>query len=232
MEDTAGLKLIFFVFCLIFGMADICLADGAGTGSQVIITSEHNTVEIGEAINITGQIDPSLLGNGSSDLIIMISPPENSQIESFILVKPDENGFFSTPFSADVSGDWGFEALYNGYSSEKHDIIATTAGSITQTQITISGWPTYPKVGEVVALKGRLTNSMGDGINDENMKCEVSLNHDDWKQFTDVQTDEKGEFAFEFPVMEKNDMDIKVSFEGNDIYSRTDSNTVAIKITE
>ena len=59
-------------------------------------------------------IDKSLIGGAPSDVVILISAPEGSLAETFILSSPDQHGMFFYKLPADVGGMWGFEALYNG----------------------------------------------------------------------------------------------------------------------
>ncbi len=232
---TTGLLLACCVTCM---GADLKQAEDS---DPIIIIPESESIEIGEEIVLTGQIDPMMISNSPSSVVILITAPEGSRAETFVLETPDSKGRFKSVHVADVGGDWGFESLYNGLYSDKIEVVAVPSATPTRTSLTLSGWPLYPKVGESVSFRGRLTDATGKGIPHRELIYEVSVvpggclggcgleDMNEWEPFGEVSTDKKGEFDFSLPVAVQGWVDIRMMFSGDDQYSPAHSKTLHIK---
>lgn len=210
----------------------------------VILKELQDEVIIGDKITLTGQIDNSLYGTSPSDVVILISAPPGSHTDSFMLARPASNGTFRYNQIADVGGDWGFEALYTGVYSEKVSVFAAPGDEPKKTAITISGWPTFPKTGEFVSFKGRLTDSAGKGIPNKAITYQLASSPVgclggcafggtlEWREAGTVMTDIDGEYSFGLPVVEKGSVQIETVFPGDDGYSAASSRTLKITVYE
>lgn len=234
---TTGLLLACFTTCM---GAEPEQDDDA---IPIVIIPESESIEIGEEIILSGQIDPMLISNSPSSVVILITAPEGSRAETFVLETPDSDGRFKSVHVADVGGEWGFESLYNGFYSDKIEVSAHPSATPTRTSLTLSGWPTYPKVGESVSFRGRLTDATGKGIPYRELIYEVSVvpggclrgcgleEMKEWEPFGEVGTDKKGEFVFSLPVAVQGGVGIRMTFEGDDQYSPAHSKNLYIKAT-
>lgn len=208
----------------------------------VSIQSESNTVKIGDEIQINGFINPSLFGGSQSDTIILISAPDGSLADSFVLSSPNQHGQFTYSIPADVGGIWGFEALYNGINSERIEIKAEPSGESGRTTLTLTGWPSYPRTGENVTFKGRLTDASGKGISEREVVYETALyrdecisgcigeNIDEWSPEGSVVTDKGGEYQFTMVREGEEGFDVRAVFPGDEEYHSSSSRVIAIKI--
>ncbi|HOJ95932.1 MAG TPA: Ig-like domain-containing protein [Methanospirillum sp.] len=204
----------------------------------------QDEVIIGDKITLTGQIDRSLFGTQPSDVIILIYAPTGSHADTFMLAKPAPNGSFRYNQIADVGGDWGFEALYTGIYSEKVSVLAVPGNEPKKTALTLSGWPTFPKIGDYVSFKGRLTDSEGKGIPQKEIIYRLASSPvgclggcafggiTEWREAGSVSTDTNGEYSFSLPVVESGSVQIEAVFSGDDGYSAASSNTLKITVYE
>ncbi len=207
--------------------------------NQVIIDSDSHDVEIGDEIILKGIIDKSLIGGAPSDVVILISAPEGSLAETFILSSPDQHGMFFYKLPADVGGMWGFEALYNGVYSPKIIVDVVPSTKTGKTTLTLSGWPAYPRVGDEVVFKGRLTDSSGKGVPNREIGYQ-SYSSDNWSGSNDSnsdiewdplgfdQTDEIGEYNFKIPVIQEGGINVRVLFPGDGQYSPSESKVISL----
>ena len=204
----------------------------------------QDEVIIGDRISLSGQIDRSLFGTQPSDVIILINAPSGSHADSFMLAKPASNGTFRYNQVADVGGDWGFEALYTGIYSEKISVLAVPGNEPKKTALTLTGWPTFPKTGDYVSFKGRLTDSEGKGIPHKDILYRLATSPVgclggcafggmlDWREAGSVSTDINGEYSFSLPVVESGSVQIEAVFSGDDGYSATSSRVLKITVYE
>jgi len=216
-------------------------ADNDGP-TKVIIDSDFNKVEIGDEISLKGIIDKSLIGGAPSDVVILISAPEGSLADTFVLSSPDQHGKFIYQLPADVGGQWGFEALYNGVYSPKSIVEVVPSTKAGKTTLTLSGWPAYPGIGDDVFFKGRLTDSSGKGVPNREIgyQSESFRNHSgtdaeqidptEWNPAGFRQTDMTGEYSFSLPVVEEGKMNIRVLFAGDAQYTPSESKIINIII--
>jgi hypothetical protein len=214
------------------------------SGSEFIsLNSDSASVEIGDAIHLIGSIDTSLIPRSQSDTIILISAPDGSLTETFVLSPPNKNGGFEYYLPADALGNWGFEALYNGKYSSKVEVKAVPSTVSGKTALTISGWPEYPRIGEDVSFKGRLTNSSGKGVSDRNITYEITSfpqGCDEtckksvpvWIPSGTEKTNLAGEYTFSLPVTDEGEIHIRVIFDGDDQYSRSESRVIRVTVTD
>ncbi|MDD1728619.1 MAG: hypothetical protein LUQ50_06070 [Methanospirillum sp.] len=206
----------------------------------VVITPESHSTEIGDEIHLKGTIDKSLINGAPSDAIILISAPDGSLADTFVLSSPDQHGGFSYALPADVGGDWGFEALYNGVYSPKAEVDVIPSAKSGKTTLTLSGWPVYPRVGDEVTFKGRLTDSSGKGIPDRKLHyqfvssdsgCVAECHSSDalnWLQAGVEETDLAGEYSFRLPVVEEGGVYVRVLFDGDEQYIPIMSKVIGI----
>jgi len=204
----------------------------------------QDEVIIGDKITLTGQIDRSLFGTQPSDVIILITAPSGSHADTFMLAKPTSNGTFRYNQIADVGGDWGFEALYTGIYSEKVSVLAVPGNEPKKTALTLSGWPTFPKTGDYVTFKGRLTDSEGKGIPHKEILYKLASSPVgclggcafggmlEWREAGSVTTDLSGEYSFSLPVVERGTVQIEAVFSGDEGYSATSSRVLKITVYE
>lgn len=204
----------------------------------------QDEVIIGDRISLSGQVDRSLFGTQPSDVIILITAPSGSHADTFMLAKPASNGTFRYNQVADVGGDWGFEALYTGIYSEKVSVLAVPGNEPKKTAMTLSGWPTFPKTGDYVSFKGRLTDSEGKGIPQKDILYRLASSPVgclggcafggmlEWREAGSVSTDINGEYSFSLPVVESGSVQIEAVFSGDDGYSATSSRVLKITVYE
>jgi hypothetical protein len=216
------------------------------TNPTALVTLEELTDEviIGDKITLNGRIDHSLYGTNPSDVVILISAPPGSHADAFMLAKPASNGTFQYNQIADVGGDWGFEALYTGVYSEKVSVQAIPGNEPKKTALTLSGWPTFPKTGDYVTFKGRLTDSEGKGIPNKVITYQLASSPVgclggcafggmlEWREAGSISTDMNGEYSFGLPVVEKGSVQIESVFAGDDGYSPSSSRTLKITVYE
>lgn len=210
----------------------------------IILEDLENEVIIGDKISLTGQVDRSLFGTQPSDVVILISAPQGSHADTFMLAKPASNGTFRYNQIADVGGDWGFEALYSGVYSEKVSVMAIPGNEPKKTALTLSGWPTFPKVGDSVSFKGRLSDSEGKGISNKGIVYQIASSPVgcmggcafggmmEWREAGSTMTDINGEYSFVLPVVETGTVEIQALFSGDDGYSSTSSRILKITVYE
>lgn len=208
--------------------------------TQVILDSGSRMVEIGDEILLKGIIDKSLIGGAPSDVVILISAPEGSLADTFILSSPDQHGKFSYKLPADVGGTWGFEALYNGVNSPKIMVDVVPSTKAGKTTLTLSGWPAYPRVGDEVDFKGRLTDSSGKGVSNREIgyQSESSGNrsgpngsvpdNSSWDVLGFGQTDQMGEYRFKIPVVQEGVINVRVLFNGDGQYTPSESKIISL----
>ena len=208
----------------------------------VKIESETDYVEIGDDIHLSGIIDRSLISGSPSDAVILISAPDGSLADTFVLSSPNRHGSFEYFLPADVGGNWGFEALYTGLYSQKVEVVVVPSAEPGKTTLTLSGWPAYPKVGEDVSFKGRLTDSSGKGIFNREILYEFAASRtgciagcrssdlavNEWSPAGYEKTDLTGAYSFILPVVEEGGVNIRARFEGDDQYSPSESRVLGI----
>ncbi|MFH0966958.1 MAG: hypothetical protein V1862_04655 [Methanobacteriota archaeon] len=206
--------------------------------------SDYDSVEIGDTIHLVGNIDRSLIHGSLSDTVILISAPDGSFTDTFVLSSPDKNGAFEYYLPADALGTWGFEALYGGVNSPKVEVNAVPSVESGKTILTLSGRPVYLRIGDEISFKGRLTDSVGKGISFTNisyeiasfpLKCDetcMSLTPVVWVPAGLVKTDQVGEYLFSFPVNEEGDIHVRVIFKGDDYYTRSESRAIRVSVTD
>ncbi|MDD1723871.1 MAG: hypothetical protein LUQ07_01935 [Methanospirillum sp.] len=210
----------------------------------ITLTGPSEEVTIGDRISLSGRIDDSLYGSSPSDVVILISAPKGSHADTFILATPASNGTFKYSPLADVGGEWGFEALYTGIYSDKVHVFASPGSEPKKTALTLSGWPTYPQIGDTVSFKGRLTDGEGKGIAEKEIVYQLTSNRPgcmggcgfdesaDWYDAGSVGTDINGEYFFSLPVIEKGKVLVATTYEGDEGYSPSTSRTVKISVNE
>ncbi len=208
------------------------------------LEKQQDEVIIGDHITLTGQIDRSLYGTQPSDVIILISAPPGSHANTFMLAKPAPNGTFRYVQIADVGGEWGFEALYSGIYSKKVSVLAIPGDEPKKTALTMSGWPTFPKVGESVTFKGRLTDGEGKGIPHKPIIYRIASSPvgclggcafgglTEWREAGRVSTDITGEYEFTLTVVETGSVQIEAVFPGDDGYTPSSSQVLKITVYE
>ncbi|PKL60304.1 MAG: hypothetical protein CVV33_03370 [Methanomicrobiales archaeon HGW-Methanomicrobiales-4] len=206
--------------------------------------SDCDSVEIGDTIHLVGKIDRSLILGSPSDTVILISAPDGSYTDTFVLSSPDLNGAFEYYLPADVLGTWGFEALYGGINSPKVEVETVPSTESGKTTLTLSGWPVYPRIGEEVLFKGRLTDSSGKGISARNISFEsasfpqgcdeicISSDPSVWVLSGSVKTNQAGEYGFSLPVIEEGGIHIRVIFHGDDQYSLSESRVIRVSVSD
>lgn len=209
----------------------------------VVIDSESNNIKIGDEIQLKGTIDKSLINGAPSDAVILVSAPDGSLADTFVLSSPDKQGAFEYNLPADVGGNWGFEALYTGIYSPKIEVEVVPSAEPGKTTLTLSGWPSYPRVGDEVTFKGRLTDSSGKGVPNREIGYQFASSrqgcvagcHDselsDWYQAGTEQTDMGGAYRFSLPVVEEGGVNVRVLFDGDDQYSSSESRVIGITAT-
>lgn len=210
----------------------------------VILSGASDECIIGDKISLKGSVDPSLFGTAPSDVIVLISAPPDSHTDSFMLAKTASNGTYHHSQVADVGGDWTFEALYSGIYSNKVTIAVIPGDEPKKTALTLSGWPTFPKIGEMVTFKGRLTDSEGKGIPFKPVTYRLASSPVgciggcsfgsflEWRDAGIVTTELNGEYIFSLPVVESGGVLIETVFPGDDGYRSSSSNTLKITIYE
>ncbi|MDD3574127.1 MAG: hypothetical protein PHD71_03730 [Methanospirillum sp.] len=218
--------------------------DNSLPSDLVMLRTLLDEVIIGDKISLTGQIDQTLFGTQPSDVIILISAPKGSHTDTFMLAKPASNGTFRYNQIADVGGEWNFEALYNGIYSEKVYIPVVPGDEPKKTALTMSGWPTFPKIGDHVSFKGRLTDSEGKGIAFKEVDYRLASSPVgclggcafggmlEWRNAGSVTTDINGEYFFSLPVVESGSVQIEALFSGDEGYSSTSSRVLKITVYE
>lgn len=254
MAGTICLRIFLMLFVGILWLGSVSIADnvtgnedesGEGNDDFVNIEADSDVAEIGDDIHLSGMIDRSLLSGSPSDVVILISAPEGSLADTFILSTPNRHGAYEYFIPADVGGDWGFEALYTGMYSPKINVEVVPAQEPGKTALTISGWPAYPRVGEDVSFKGRLTDSSGKGIPNREIVYEFVSSHTGcitgcrsadldatgWIPAGHEQTDLSGAYRFVLPVVEEGGVNIRVRFEGDEQYSSCESRVLGISAT-
>jgi len=250
----AGTICLRIILVLLIGAAvfiTISTADIAATGDEepeekllerVFIQADSDHAEIGDEIHLSGMIDRSLISSSMSDVVILISSPEGSLADTFILSSPDSDGEYEYFIPADVGGIWGFEALYTGVYSPKIEVEVVPAAEPGKTALTFSGWPAYPRVGEEVYFKGRLTDSSGKGIPNREIVYEytpstrgcitgcrsIDLDPEEWIAGGKEKTDLSGAYSFSLPVVEQGGVSIRVRFAGDDQYMGCESRVLGI----
>ena len=217
---------------------------GTDPSSRVVLESDFDSVEIGDLIHLKGTIDHSLVSGTPSDVVILISAPDGSLADTFVLSSPDRHGRFEYILPADVSGKWGFEALYTGLYSPKIDIEVVPSTQPGKTLLTLSGWPTYPRVGDEVIFKGRLSDATGKGIPNREVTYEFATSplgcvagcrgsdRSGWEPAGSERTDLTGTYSFSLPVMEEGGVSVKVIYVGDDQYTRSESREIGITATD
>ncbi|NLV25679.1 MAG: hypothetical protein GXY48_00690 [Methanomicrobiales archaeon] len=210
----------------------------------VTLMEEMNEVIIGDNISLTGKINSSLYGTSPSDVIILISAPAGSHADSFNLAKTSHNGSFQYNQVADIGGDWNFEALYTGMYSNRVSVAAVPGDEPKKTALTLSGWPTFPKVGDLVTFKGRLSDSEGKGIGLKPVTYRLASSpigciggcafggYLEWRDAGTTTTDMSGEYSFTLPVVESGSVQIETIFPGDDGYSSSNSRILKITVYE
>lgn len=218
--------------------------DNSIPSDLVILQTPLDEVIIGDKVYLSGQVDRSLFGTQPSDVIILISAPKGSHTDTFMLAKPVSNGSFRYNQVADVGGDWSFEALYNGIYSEKVYISVVPGDEPKKTALTMSGWPTFPKIGDYVSFKGRLTDSEGKGISFKEITYRLASSPVgclggcafggmlEWRDAGSVTTDINGEYSFSLPVVESGSVQIEAFFPGDEGYSMTSSKALKLTVYE
>jgi hypothetical protein len=211
-----------------------------GPSTLVIINSDSQTIEIGDLIHLNGIINQSLINGAPSDVVILISAPEGSLEDTFVLSAPDQHGKFEYSLPADVGGIWGFEALYSGIYSPKVEVKAVPSTEPGKTTLTLSGWPSYPRIGDEVTFKGRLTDSSGKGVPNRDIiyqffsspaGCVEGCNDSkkaEWIPAGTEHTDLIGGYRFSLPVVEEGGVTVRVLFDGDEQYSSSESREVGI----
>lgn len=253
MADTICLRKILMLLVstgllVIAGHAEdvgILEQESGSSGSEFgYFESDFDSVEVGDAIHLVGKIDKSLIRGSPSDTVILISAPDGSFTDTFVLSSPDQNGAFEYYLPADALGTWGFEALYGGINSPKVEVKAIPSDESGKTTLTLSGWPVYPRIGEEVSFKGRLTDASGEGIPDRNISYEVASFPQGYNKSTipsvppvwvpsgSVETNQAGEYGFSLPVNEEGGIHIRMVFYGDDTYSRSQSRVIQVTVTD
>ena len=211
--------------------------------NRVVLESDLDSVEIGDTIHLNGIIDPSLIGGNPSDVVILISAPEGSLTDTFVLSSPDRHGRFDYDLPADVSGMWGFEALYTGLYSPKVNVEAIPSTQSGKTLLTLSGWPSYPRIGDDVTFKGRLSDATGKGITNREIIYEFATSPSGcvggcrgpdlsaWQSAGSVRTDNSGAYSFSIPVVEEGGISVRTVFAGDEIYLNSKSREIGITST-
>lgn len=238
--------LIGMVFLISFGMAEETAPMKSRALSSeylVVIEPDTDTIEIGDDIHLKGIIDRSLISGSPSDTVILISAPEGSLADTFVLSSPDWMGNFDYSIPADVGGLWGFTALYNGINSEVVEVEAIPSDEPGRTTLTLSGWPVYPRVGEGVTFRGRLTDASGKGISNRKVQYDFTttqygcitgckgLGESEWRTAGYENTDIRGEYQFTLPVVEEGWVNVRVIFPGDQQYGGSESREIGISAT-
>lgn len=234
------ISLSFFIFVVYADEGVVARGNPAESSSYLVnIISDTDSVEIGDEIHLSGKIDRSLLFGGRSDTIILISAPEGSLADTFVLSSPDITGSFDYHLPADVGGIWGFEALYTGIYSQKLQVEAIPSDELHKTTLTLTGWPVYPQVGERVSFKGRLSDASGKGISNCQVNYELTRSqdgcltdcmspHTEWASAGYESTDLSGEFRFTLPIEDEGWVLVRTVFSGDQQYSGSISREIAI----
>lgn len=211
----------------------------------VTLSLQSDSVEIGDRMYLSGTIDQSLYGTNPSDVVILISSPKGSRADTFMLARPAGNGTFRYNQVADVGGEWGFEALYSGIYSERVNIYAEPGSEPKRTALTMSGWPTFPKIGEHVSFNGRLTDGEGKGIPNKQIVyrlasspvsciagCGFGESMSTWRDAGSATTDINGDYHFSLTVVEKGSVQVEASYTGEEGYSPSSSRILKITVYE
>jgi len=208
---------------------------------DISLYGDNNIVEIGDKIYLTGKISPNLFGSYPSSIVILVSAPEGSSADTLMLANPSGNGSFSYTQVADVGGDWEFEALYTGIYSDKISISAVPGDEPKKTTLTLSGWPTFPKVGDEVTFKGRLTDGEGKGLGHKKivyrlasgmggcMACNFAESNS-WRDAGVSRTNNNGDYYFNLEVVEKGTVEVETTYEGDEGYSPSTSRILSITV--
>lgn len=240
---TAGIILI----CTVAGDDDIIQTafddPEIDMPDQVLIGTVTDSLEIGDIIHLNGTIDADLMSGSPSDVVILIAAPQGSHADTFVLASPDRSGSFAYSLRADVAGTWEFEALYTGIYSPKILVDVVPSAEPGKTILTLSGWPTYPRIGDDVTFKGRLSDAKGGGIADRKVTYEFATSAfgcvagcrgsglSGWQPAGTERTDHTGAYSFTLPVVEEGGVTVRVIFEGDDQYTGTESPEVGITAT-
>jgi hypothetical protein len=242
MAETICLKIILVLY-LILGLLIVAghaedvkqlenNLDDAGY-EDIVIDSDSDFVEIGDAIHIIGKIDKKLIHGSLSDTVILITAPEGSLTDTFVLSSPDKNGIFDYSVPADALGLWGFEALYRGINSPKVEVKAVPSNESGKTALTISSHPVFFYTGENISFSGRLTDFFGKGISDRNVTLEYALLPQgcdepclpkeslEWMYSDSIITNKAGEYFFSLIMNEEGKKFIRVIFQGDGQYSQS-----------
>lgn len=210
---------------------------------RVLIGTATEYLEIGDIIRLNGTIDTGLMSGSPSDVVILIAAPQGSHADTFVLASPDRSGSFTYSLRADVAGTWEFEALYTGIYSPKILVDVVPSAEPGKTILTLSGWPTYPRIGDDVTFKGRLSDAKGGGVADREVTYEFATSAfgcvagcrgsglSGWQPAGTERTDHTGAYSFMLPVVEEGGVTVRVIFEGDDQYTGTESPEVGITAT-
>ncbi|HWQ66781.1 MAG TPA: hypothetical protein VN372_07910 [Methanospirillum sp.] len=211
------------------------------TGSPLVeIKADSDYVEIGDEIHLIGMLDPTLITASRSDAVILISAPEGSLADTFVLSPPNRDGLFKYGLTADVGGRWGFEALYTGIYSGRIEVEAIPSAEAKTTTLTLSGWPAYPKVGEDVSFRGRLTDSTGKGIANREIVYEFATtpigciagcglpDMVEYRPGGSERTDIGGEYSFILPVIQEGGVKVRTAYAGDEQYTTAESREISI----
>ncbi len=241
MMKRAGISRICLLFFVI-GMLCICSISAANTSAEtdtafIDVTTSKSVIEVGDTIVVEGYIVPSLLSRPGDRVLLQVTSPKESRADTYYQLKTNTDGLFNLELPADAIGDWSFIARYNEFASSVVPVKVTPRAKVKETELTISGPFNRVFRGDSGQMSGWLRDNEGNGIPYRQIWYSIGLPsyscalcEDDarriWQTFGPVTTDEIGYFEFTFPANDNGRYAVKASFPGDEIYGKTESETV------
>ena len=240
MKWSGIFRLCHLIF--IIGMLCICSTNAATTSAEtdtasIDLTTSKSVVEVGDTIGVEGYIVPSLLSRPGDRILLQVTSPKESRADTYYQIKTNKDGLFNLELPADAIGDWSFIGRYNEFVSPVVLVKVTPRAKVKETELTISGPFNRVFRGESARMSGWLRDNEGNGIPYRQIwysfglpSYSCALCEDDarriWQTLGPVTTDEIGYFEFTFPANDNGRYAIKASFPGDEVYGKTESETV------
>ena len=197
--------------------------------------------EVGDIIHIEGFINPAFLSWSGDKVLLQVVSPHESRADAYYQLKVNSDGTFRTELNADATGDWTFATSYKDYSSEKIPITVIPRKYKKETEITLTGPTSRLFSGDTAKMGGWLNDNEGNGVSFRQIWYKFGLpsyscaicdddNMRIWQNLGPVTTDETGYFRILFPLSDSGKYAVRASFQGDEIYSESESDTEYVQV--
>ena len=239
--DWICISLVFFAA---FMVSTVSAVNTTPIGSPDIqITPSSSTVEIGDTLVIEGVVSDTIRGITPGTVILILSLPTSSRLDSFTSVPLTDNGTFSYSILTDATGTWGISARYGDNTSAVTEVKVTPRETVKKTLNTLNSYGTPADKDVQVEMTGYLRDKLGQGLANKPVKymvaippygCSICSEDDDtliWETYGTAYTDTTGRYSLTFTPYDRGQYRVKTYFGGDDIYQGSSSDTRSVRVT-